>query len=67
MQEQIELKKKLASIENEIDRLKAMVINPSQSKKRKKIIKLEGLWKGVHVTEEDIEDAKKSLFKYDVE
>ena len=59
----MEIDKKLNLIENEIDSLKAKVMKLSQGKKQEKIIKLEGTLKGLSVTEEDIEEAKKSLFK----
>jgi len=44
---------------------KELVLLKSLVKKReqKKITKLEGLWKGVEITEADIEEAKKSVFK----
>ena len=61
MPTQIEVK--LNSIEEEISSLKAMVIKLAQEKKHNKILKLEGALKGISVTEEDIENAKKSLFR----
>jgi len=36
-------------------------------KRSKKPISLEGIWKGVEITEEDIERAKKPLFPQDYE
>ncbi|MDI6803584.1 MAG: hypothetical protein QME58_07030 [Bacteroidota bacterium] len=47
----------LEKIESEIHNLKVKI------KAQPKPIKLEGIWKGLEITEEDIENAKKSLFK----
>ena len=65
MSKQIGINKKLTLIEGEINSLKSMVIKLSQSKKQNKILKLEGTLNGLSVTENDIENAKKSLFKVD--
>ena len=65
MSKQIEINKKLTLIEGEIKSLKSMVIKLSQSKTQNKILKLEGTLNGLSVTENDIENAKKSLFKVD--
>jgi hypothetical protein len=46
-------------LEKEIALLKSFVKKIEQ----KRTIKLEGLWKGVEITEEDIDEAKKALFK----
>ena len=51
---------------NRIETLKKeLVLLKSFVKKReqKKVTKLEGLWKGVEITEADIEEAKKTVFK----
>ena len=60
MQEEIypELKK----IENEIQSLKILIIKTHQMPKQ--VISLKGMLKGITVTEEDIKEAKKSLFKF---
>lgn len=47
----------LEKIESEIHNLKVKLKTAS------KPIKLKGIWKGLEVTEEDIENAKQSLFK----
>lgn len=60
---QVETNRKFDMIEKEIDSLKAMIVKLSQNKKRNNIIKLEGALKGISVTEKEIGDAKKSLFK----
>ena len=47
----------LEKIESEIHNLKMKL------KALSKPLKLKGIWKGVAITEEDIEEAKKTLFK----
>ena len=51
---------KLDVIENEIKSLKLLIL---QHQKPKKLVSLRGMLKGVKITEEDFEEAKKSLFK----
>ena len=60
---QISIVKKLNILENEINNLKTALLKISQSKKQSDILKLEGALSGVSVTEEDMNKAKKSLFK----
>ncbi len=50
---------RLKFIEEELERLRKHLERP----KKKKATKIEGLWKGINITEEDIEEAKRSLFK----
>lgn len=57
------LNKKLETIENEVYSLKSMLLKIVQEPKPKKIVKIKGLLKGISISEEDIEEAKKSLFK----
>lgn len=57
------MEKKLESIESELKNLKSIVINLAQEPEHKKVVKLKGLLKGMIVSEEDIEESKKSLFK----
>jgi len=52
----------LKKIENEIQNLKILIIRTQQMPKR--VISLKGMLKGITVTEDDIEEAKKSLFKF---
>jgi len=63
MTAQISISKKLELIENEIGNLKAMMIKLTQNKGKMSVIKLEGLINGMNVSEKDIENAKKSVFK----
>ena len=58
-----DINKKLDMIEDEIASLKSMIIKISQQPKSKKMLKLKGLLKGISISEEDIEEAKKSLLK----
>ncbi len=48
---------RLEAIQQELELLK------SSLEEEPKAIALEGLWKGIEITEEDIEAAKRSLFK----
>ncbi len=57
------MEKKLEGIESELKNLKSMVINLAQQPEHKKVVKLKGLLKGINVNEDDIEEAKISLFK----
>ena len=50
---------RLKFIEEELERLRKHLKKPE----KKKATKIEGLWKGVTITAEDIEEAKRSLFK----
>jgi len=50
---------RIEALEKELALLKSFV----KKREQKRIIKLEGLWKGIEITEEDIEEAKKALFK----
>jgi hypothetical protein len=61
--ESSELYPELKKIEADIETLKILLVRSRKSPK--KIAKLEGLLKGkVSVNEEDIEEAKKSVFKF---
>jgi hypothetical protein len=50
---------RIDAIQKELEMLKKFL----QEHKGEKIVKIEGLWKGIEITEEDIEAAKRSLFK----
>ncbi|RLJ02786.1 MAG: hypothetical protein DRP10_00205 [Candidatus Aenigmatarchaeota archaeon] len=51
----------LEEIKNEIRSLKILIIQSRQTPKQ--IVSLRGALKGIKVSEEDIEEAKKSVFK----
>ena len=61
----IEIYDKVKELEREIWKIKVTLLRSGSIKRSKKPISLEGIWKGVEVTEEDIERAKKSLFPQD--
>ena len=48
---------RIEAIRKELELLKKSLRSPEE------VESIEGLWKGVQITEEDIEEAKKSLFK----
>ena len=50
---------RMKAIERELQSLRKCLQSPAQ----KKVVKIEGLWKGVDITEEDLHQAKRSLFK----
>jgi hypothetical protein len=54
----------LKKIESEIQVLKLLIIK--SKKTPKKIVKLEGALEGIKVSEEEIEEAKRALFKLSV-
>ncbi len=51
---------RLDAIERELAEIKAAL----SSSRNLKVVKLKGLWKGLKVDDEDVEAAKKSLFKH---
>ena len=51
---------RLDAIERELAEIKAAL----SSSRNLKVMKLKGLWKGLKVDDEDIEAAKRSLFKH---
>ena len=66
MQKEVETQiyEKLGRIEKEIELLKNFVIQMSPTPKQ--IVSLGGVLKGVEITEEDIKEAKNSVFKIDI-
>ena len=61
----IDIYDKVKELEREIWKIKVTLLRSGSIKRSKKPISLEGIWKGVEITEEDIERAKKSLFPQD--
>ena len=49
---------KIERIEEELQEVKRMVADDSREN-----VNLEGIWEGVDISDEDIEEAKRSLFK----
>jgi len=52
---------RIGSIQQELEQLKRALANQLGVKKQK--TKLKGLWKGIKVEEEDIQEAKRALFR----
>ncbi len=50
---------RLEAIQKELEMLRRFLEAPEE----RRIVRLEGLWKGVEITEGDLEGAKRSLFK----
>jgi hypothetical protein len=63
----IDIYDKVKELEREIWKIKVTLLRSGSIKRSKKPISLEGIWKGVEITEEDIERAKKPLFPQDYE
>mgnify|MGYP001559622277 CR=1 FL=1 len=57
------MEKKLENIESELYNLKSIMAKLIQQPAHQKIVKLKGLLKGTKIDEEEIDEAKKSLFK----
>ena len=51
--------KKIKKIENELNNLKNIIL----SKTKKNIVSLKGILEGIEITDKEITDSKKSLFK----
>ncbi len=50
---------RMKAIEQELEDMRKLLEQPIS----KKMVKIEGLWKGVDITEEELAQAKRSLFK----
>ncbi len=51
---------RISAIEKELAEIKARLSSPQSPR----IVKLKGLWRGLRVTDEDVDEAKKSLFRH---
>lgn len=60
MEEIKKLAEKVDMIQKDIDLLKHGFVKGAQGKK---VVSLKGVLKGIEISEEDVEEAKKSLFK----
>jgi hypothetical protein len=58
---EIQIYEKLDKIECEMENMKALILQISQ--RPKQIVSLGGILKEIEITEDDIEEAKNSLFK----
>ena len=56
------MEKKLNNIELELYNLKSIIIKLSQTQTPKKLVKIKGMLKGINVNDENIDEAKNSLF-----
>jgi hypothetical protein len=52
---------RIEAFQQELEQLRKVL--SSEMAKRRRKTRLRGLWKGVEVTEEEIEEAKRALFK----
>ncbi|MFQ5795542.1 MAG: hypothetical protein ACE5JP_10900 [Candidatus Bipolaricaulia bacterium] len=52
---------RLEAIQKELDRLRELIGHKLEGEKR--TTKLEGLWEGVEITEEDFEEAERAVFE----
>lgn len=48
-------------IQKELEELQKVAARQLQTRKHK--VRLKGLWKGVHVSDEDMQEAKRAVFK----
>ena len=51
---------RIQAIEQELADLRKVLVSEIESPKK---TKLKGLWKGINITDEDIEEAKQAIFK----
>ena len=56
------LETRIDAMQQELEQLKKMLIHQLGDSKRK--TQLKGLWKGIEVTEEEIEEAERAVFKH---
>jgi hypothetical protein len=60
--QQTTFKRKLKALEQELQSLRQALLLSKRKKGRP--ISLEGIWKGVDISDKDIEEAKASLFRH---
>ena len=60
--QQTTFKKKLKALEQELQSLRQALL--LSKKKKGRPVSLEGIWKGVDISDKDIEEAKASLFRH---
>jgi len=56
------LKTRINAMQQELEQLRKMLISQLGDSKRK--TQLKGLWEGIEVTEEEIEEAERAVFKH---
>lgn len=55
---------RIQAIQDELETLKKIV--ESESQNTSKVVKIQGLWKGIDITDQDLIEAKNSVFRSDL-
>lgn len=55
---------RIQAIQDELEMLKKIV--ESESQNTSKVVKIQGLWKGIDITDQDLMEAKNSVFRSDL-
>ena len=55
---------RIQAIQDELEMLKKIVEYESQN--TSKVVKIQGLWKGIDITDQDLMEAKNSVFRSDL-
>jgi hypothetical protein len=55
---------RIQAIQDELETLKKIV--ESESQNTSKVVKIQGLWKGIDITDQDLMEAKNSVFRSDL-
>jgi hypothetical protein len=55
---------RIQAIQDELETLKKII--ESESQNTSNIVKIEGLWKGIDITDQDLMEAKNSVFRSDL-
>jgi len=55
---------RIQAIQDELETLKKIV--ESESQNTSEVVKIEGLWKGIDITDQDLMEAKNSVFRSDL-
>ena len=55
---------RIKAIQDELETLKKIV--ESESQNTSKVVKIQGLWKGIDITDQDLIEAKNSVFRSDL-
>ncbi len=55
---------RIQAIQDELEILKKIV--ESESQNTSKVVKIQGLWKGIDITDQDLMEAKNSVFRSDL-
>ena len=55
---------RIQAIQDELEMLKKIV--ESESQNTSKVVKIQGLWKGIDITDQDLIEAKHSVFRSDL-